>query len=44
LSNLLDVKAAAESFLAQEERLPTQFNNAGVMVAPVEPALQTAQG
>ncbi|KAI1073516.1 putative estradiol 17 beta-dehydrogenase [Whalleya microplaca] len=44
LSDLPNVKAAAESFLAQEQRLHTLFNNAGVMVSPVEPPLKTSQG
>ena len=44
LSDLSNVKSAAESFLAQEERLHTLFNNAGVMVAPAEPPLKTVQG
>lgn len=44
LSDLDKVKATAESFLAQEHKLHVLFNNAGVMVAPVEPPLKTAQG
>ncbi|KAI1100578.1 putative estradiol 17 beta-dehydrogenase [Jackrogersella minutella] len=44
LSDLPNVKAAAETFLAQEERLHSLFNNAGVMVSPVEPPLKTVQG
>ncbi|KAI0862703.1 putative estradiol 17 beta-dehydrogenase [Xylaria cubensis] len=44
LSDLGNVKAAAENFLAQESSLHTLFNNAGTMVAPVEPPLKTAQG
>ncbi|KAI1354755.1 putative estradiol 17 beta-dehydrogenase [Xylaria sp. FL0043] len=44
LSDLTSVKAAAETFLAQESSLHTLFNNAGTMVAPVEPPLKTVQG
>ncbi|KAI0413622.1 putative estradiol 17 beta-dehydrogenase [Xylaria grammica] len=44
LGDLASVKAAAESFLAQESSLHTLFNNAGTMVAPVEPPLKTVQG
>ncbi|KAF2801102.1 putative estradiol 17 beta-dehydrogenase [Melanomma pulvis-pyrius CBS 109.77] len=44
LSDLDNVKAAAQSFLAQEHHLHVLFNNAGVMVGPVEPPLKTAQG
>ncbi|KAI1860294.1 uncharacterized protein JN550_011560 [Neoarthrinium moseri] len=36
LSDLLIVKAAAESFLAQEKRLHVLFDNAGVMSSPVK--------
>jgi retinol dehydrogenase 12 len=38
------VKVAAQSFLAQESKLNVLFNNAGVMVGPVEPPLKTVQG
>ncbi|KAJ8128054.1 hypothetical protein O1611_g5585 [Lasiodiplodia mahajangana] len=44
LSDLLNVKATAEGFLSQEHRLHGLFNNAGVMVSPVEPPLKTSQG
>lgn len=44
LADLTKVKAAAQSFLAQESKLHVLFNNAGVMVGPVEPPLKTVQG
>ncbi|KAK3934114.1 putative estradiol 17 beta-dehydrogenase [Diplogelasinospora grovesii] len=44
LSDLPKVKAAAESFLAQEQKLHVLFNNAGVLVSPVEPPLKSVQG
>ena len=44
LGDLNNVKAAAETFLAQESSLHTLFNNAGTMVAPVEPPLKTVSG
>ncbi|KAL9087507.1 MAG: hypothetical protein Q9165_006618 [Trypethelium subeluteriae] len=44
LSDLANVKSAAQSFLAQEQQLHVLFNNAGVMVSPTEPPLKTAQG
>ncbi|KAI5476211.1 short-chain dehydrogenase/reductase SDR family protein [Pseudohyphozyma bogoriensis] len=42
LSDLDSVKESAESFLSLEERLDILFNNAGVMVPPLE--LLTTQG
>ncbi|KAF3018242.1 hypothetical protein E8E14_013309 [Neopestalotiopsis sp. 37M] len=42
LSDLHQAKSAAESFLAQEQRLHGLFNNAGLMGA--EPLQKTAQG
>ncbi|KAH7885820.1 hypothetical protein F5I97DRAFT_1158984 [Phlebopus sp. FC_14] len=42
LANLKAVKAAAEEFLSKETQLHVLFNNAGVMVPPVE--LLTADG
>jgi retinol dehydrogenase-12 len=44
LADLTKVKAAAQSFLAQESKLHVLFNNAGVMVGPADPPLKTAQG
>ena len=44
LADLTKVKAAAQSFLAQESELHVLFNNAGVMVGPANPPLKTAQG
>lgn len=44
LSDLEKVKAAARHFLAEESKLNALFNNAGVMVAPVEPSPKTTQG
>jgi NAD(P)-dependent dehydrogenase (short-subunit alcohol dehydrogenase family) len=44
LADLNKVKAAAQSFLAQETKLHVLFNNAGVMVGPANPPLKTAQG
>lgn len=47
LADLPNTKAAAEAFLAQEQRLDVLFNNAGVMVGPSEagkPIPRTAQG
>jgi retinol dehydrogenase 12 len=44
LADLTKVKAAAQSFLAQESKLHVLFNNAGVMVGPVQPPLKTVQG
>ncbi|RDW68636.1 putative estradiol 17 beta-dehydrogenase [Coleophoma crateriformis] len=44
LADLNKVKAAAQSFLAQESKLHVLFNNAGVMVGPTNPPLKTAQG
>jgi retinol dehydrogenase 12 len=43
LSDLDTVKYAARSFLAKEQKLNVLFNNAGVMVSPVEPPLKTKQ-
>ncbi|ORY71964.1 putative short-chain dehydrogenase [Pseudomassariella vexata] len=43
LANLFSVQAAAHQFLAQEQKLNVLFNNAGIMVPPVEPPLKTAQ-
>lgn len=43
LSDLNSVKAAVQSFTEQEEKLHVLFNNAGVMVSPVEPPLKTVQ-
>lgn len=43
LSDLETVKYAARSFLAKEQNLNVLFNNAGVMVSPVEPPLKTKQ-
>jgi retinol dehydrogenase 12 len=44
LADLTIVKAAAQSFLAQESSLHALFNNAGVMVGPANPPLKTTQG
>jgi retinol dehydrogenase-12 len=44
LSDLDKVKAAAHVFVAQEQKLHILFNNAGVMVAPLEPPPTTVQG
>ena len=44
LADLTKVKAAAQSFLAQESKLHVLFNNAGVMVGPADPPPKTAQG
>lgn len=44
LEDLTKVKAAAQSFLAQECKLHVLFNNAGVMPGPSEPPPKTAQG
>lgn len=44
LADLDKTAAAAREFLARESRLHVLFNNAGVMVGPVEPPLKTAQG
>ncbi|KAK4115439.1 NAD(P)-binding protein [Canariomyces notabilis] len=44
LADLTKVKAAAESFLAQESKLHVLFNNAGVMVGPADPIPKTVQG
>lgn len=43
-ADLTKVKAAAQSFLAQESKLHVLFNNAGVMVGPADPPLKTVQG
>lgn len=44
LADLTQVKAAAQSFVAQESKLHVLFNNAGVMVGPADPPLRTVQG
>ncbi|KAK4207439.1 putative estradiol 17 beta-dehydrogenase [Rhypophila decipiens] len=44
LSDLTKVKAAAQAFLSQEQKLHVLFNNAGVMVSPAEPPAKSAQG
>jgi retinol dehydrogenase-12 len=44
LADLTKVKATTQSFLAQESKLHVLFNNAGVMVGPADPPLNTVQG
>jgi retinol dehydrogenase-12 len=44
LSDLNQVKAAAQHFLSQESKLHVLFNNAGVMVGPAKPIHKTKQG
>ncbi|KAE9369865.1 NAD(P)-binding protein [Stipitochalara longipes BDJ] len=44
LADLTKVKAATKIFLSKESNLHVLFNNAGVMVGPVEPPLKTVQG
>lgn len=44
LSDLNQVKEAAQEFLAKESKLHVLFNNAGLTPAPVEPPPKTAQG
>lgn len=44
LSDLNQVKEAAQNFLAEESNLHALFNNAGLIPAPVEPPPKTVQG
>lgn len=44
LADLTSVQAAAKEFLSMESKLHVLFNNAGVMVGPMEPPPKTAQG
>lgn len=44
LADLNKTRDAAKEFLSRESKLHVLFNNAGVMVSPVEPPLRTVQG
>lgn len=44
LSDLVNVRAAAQSLVKKEPKIHILINNAGVMVGPVKPPLRTKQG